>query len=161
MEPLYNLSRIMCEKDKQLHGMNGIPIVAGAVKVEEDDKLVIGDRVFNNNTIDKKDFDYVRGILNTNTLKSHLQKKSPDLAKSLTKALPHTEIRKHAIIMRKCIKTLDKKVCSDCKKNPHSMPAKLIKDLPPRELGSGALFWDTTSSTEHPGDSCVSQMNFF
>ena len=143
--------RLMIEKDSQLAGLSGIPIVCGAVKVEQDEKLVINGKEYCNNAIAKKDFEKIRKILTANTLKATVQKKEPELAKSMTRAMQHTEIRKHALIIRKCCKKLDGKVCGSCRRRPHTMPPTVVKDLPPRKLGSGARFWDVTRSEEHPG----------
>ena len=70
----------------------------------------------------------------------------------MTRAARHTELRKHSLIIRKCNRKLDGKMCSACKKKPHSLPLEVVLDLPLLEMGSGARFWDVSRSDLHPGE---------
>lgn len=105
-------------------GLNKIPIVCASVKVDESDTVDINGNYYSINVIEKKDFEDSRKILNTNTLRSSVTKKAPELAKDMCAASKHTEIRRHAVVMTKCVKKLDGAVCSECKKKPSTMPAE-------------------------------------
>ena len=146
--------RMMLEKDNSLTGLNNIPITCGTVKMEKEDTVLVGEREYSINQVEKKDFEEVRKVITSNTLKQNLQKKSPSLAKSVTKAARHTELRKHCLIIRRCHPKLDgrNKVCSSCRKRPHSLPPQVVNDLPLRSMGGGARFWDVSHSDQHPGE---------
>ena len=146
--------RIMAEKDTSLSGLNKIPITVGTVKMENKDTVLEGEKEYSINQVEKKDFEEVRKLITSNTLKKNLAKKSPSLAKSVTKAARHTEVRKHCLIIRRCHSKLDgkNKVCSSCKKRPQSLPPQVVNDLPLRSMGSGARFWDVSLSDQHAGE---------
>ena len=89
----YIVSRIMCEHDANLPGLNKIPIVCASVNVDESDTVGINGKKYSINTIEKKNFEDTRKILNTNTLRSNVTKKAPELAKNMSAIAKHTEIR--------------------------------------------------------------------
>ena len=64
---------------------------------------------------------------------------------------PHFISRRHAITFRKCAKELGDTPCRLCQKNPHTIHEDVLKDLPRRDLGDGALFWDLQEDPNNPG----------
>ena len=83
----------MCEHDSQLPGLNKIPIVTAAVKVDNPNIAVINNKEISLDLVKKDDFEETRKLLNSNTLKQNVQKKNPLVAKSLTKRSGHMDIR--------------------------------------------------------------------
>ena len=83
----------MCEHDSNLPGLSKLPIVCGAVSVTNPDSVMINNKTYDIGKIKKHKFNDTRKLLNANTLKSHVAKKNPTLAKQMTWATRHTEIR--------------------------------------------------------------------
>lgn len=97
----------------------------------------------------KEDFEAVRKALNAVTQRKNL---GPGLAEMMKDRKGHMEVRANMVIFRKCVKELDGHVCDDCQAKPHSFPKEVIADLPKRDLGKGALWWDLTLDPNHPGE---------
>ena len=90
---IHCVPRLMCEHDGKLPGLSKIPIVCGSVSVTDPDSVVINKKTYDIGKIKKDDFDDTRKILNSNTLRTHVAKKNPTLAKMMYRAARHTEFR--------------------------------------------------------------------
>ena len=84
-------------------------------------------RTYHFDMFEKEDLDALRKTLNANTEKENLLTKRPDLGPHLKKRALHMEVRNTAIIVRKCVRSLDGKICTWCKENPHNLPKSVIK----------------------------------
>ena len=149
--------RLLTNHDSSLPGIKGKKITAMSVFVDDKEKVKVQDKKFSLNKLDKKEFEEERKLVNSNTLLGNIQRKNKKIGRTIKWMGMHMEVRysrfffstfikksfrSHFIMFRKCVKKLDLKVCSMCKKKPHQMTAELVADLPERKKGKGALFWD-------------------
>ena len=83
----------MNEHDSNLPGINSVKMTVASVMSDKPNKAVICGEEHSIEVIQKEDFQEVRKILNGNTLKVHVRKKSKTLNKNLTRRSGHMEVR--------------------------------------------------------------------
>jgi len=153
-DKIYNQSiRLMLDHDRKLSGLEdqGIFSAGKFVGREEVIQFQDGGKVYRADTIDKSKFEQKRSLLNSNTLRQNLVKKDPRLVKELKMMNLHMEVRKHAIIFRKCVQELGDSLCKMCRRSPHTFSEEVLKDLPRKDLSGGALFWDLKEDSNNEG----------